>query len=73
MLGKIIILLIAVLLAIAMLYRFASSLGLVRKQPLKQKKEIKFAYKGFQFTKFNIAMLCLVGIYLLWGITQFLR
>ena len=73
MFGKIIILLIGVMAVLGMLYKFASSFGLVKPQLPTQKSSNLIDYRGFRLTKFNIAMLCLVGLYLLWGVTQLFR
>ena len=73
MLGKLIILMIAGLVMFGLLHKVASRLGLIkpRSDPLKTGRQIDLG--GFQLSKFNIAMLCLVGLYLIWGVTQILR
>ena len=73
MLGKFIILTIAGLVLFGLLHKMASGLGLI-KPPLVPPKAVRqIDIGGFRLSKFNIAMLCLVGLYLIWGVTQILR
>ena len=73
MLGKLIILLIAGLALFGLLHKAASKLGLIKPRPEPPKTARQIDLGGFRLSKFNIAMLCLVGLYLIWGVTQILR
>ena len=73
MFGKFIILTIAILLIGALLHKLATRLGLIQPKPPQNVPARQLGTTGFKLTKFNIAMLCLVALYLLWGATQILR
>ena len=73
MLGKLIILMIAGLILFALLHKVAFRLGLTKARPEPPKTGRQINLGGFRLSKFNIAMLCLVGLYLVWGVTQLLR
>tara|TARA_B100001564_G_C20348402_1_gene537772 strand:+ start:245 stop:466 length:222 start_codon:yes stop_codon:yes gene_type:complete len=73
MLGKLIILMIAFLATLGLLHKLASRLGLIKTRPAVPKLSRHIGASGFRLTKFNIAMLSLVGLYLIWGITQVMR
>ena len=73
MLGKFIILTIAILLLGALLHKLATRLGLIHPKPRQNALARQLDTTGFKLTKFNIVMLCLVALYLLWGGTQILR
>lgn len=73
MLGKFIILTIAILLMGALLHKLATRLGLTHPKPRQNTLARQLGTTGFKLTKFNIVMLCLVALYLLWGGTQILR
>jgi len=73
MLGKLIILMIAGLVLFGLLHKAASRLGLIKRRPAPPKTGRQIDIGGFRLSKFNIAMLCLVGLYLVWGVTQLLR
>jgi hypothetical protein len=70
MFGKIIILTIAILTIGALLHKWATRAGLIQPKPPAPSSARQIGNIGFRLTKFNIAMLCLVGLYLLWGATQ---
>ena len=73
MFGKFIILTIAIMAVGAFLHKMAARAGLIRpKQPATPSAR-RIGNTVFRLTKFNIAMLCLVGSYLLWGLTQIFR
>ena len=72
MFGKFIILTIAILLIGALLHRLANRLGLIQPKPQNAPAR-QLGTTGLKLTKFNIAMLCLVALYLLWGATQIFR
>ena len=73
MLGKLIILMIAGLALFGLLHKVASGLGLIKPRPEPSKTGRRIDIGGFRLSKFNIAMLCLVGLYLVWGVTQLMR
>ena len=73
MFGKFIILTIAILLIGALLHKLATRLGLIQPKPPQNAPARQLGKTGFRLTKFNIAMLCLVALYLLWGATQIFR
>ena len=73
MLGKLIILMIAGLVLFGLLQKAASRLGLIKPRPALTKTGRQIDIGGFRLSKFNIAMLSLVGLYLVWGVTQLLR
>ncbi len=73
MFGKFIILTIAILLIGALLHKLANRLGLIQSKPLQNAPARQLGTTGFKLTKFNIAMLCLVVLYLLWGASQIFR
>ena len=70
MFGKFIILTIAILLTGSLLHKLATRLGLIRSKLPQNAPTRQLGTTGFKLTKFNIAMLCLVALYLLWGATQ---
>ena len=73
MFGKFIILTIAILAVVALLHKVAPRFGLIQSKPLQNAPPKQLGTTGLKLTKFNIAMLCLVALYLLWGATQILR
>ena len=73
MFGKFIILTIALLLIGALLHKLANRLGLIQSKPPQNAPARQLGTTGFRLTKFNIAMLCLVALYLLWGASQIFR
>ena len=73
MLGKLIILIIAVLLTLSLLQKLAIKLGLINRPLLAKKTKSHPGSRAFLFTKFNIAMLLLVLLYFVWGMTQVFR
>ena len=73
MLGKLIIIMIAGLALFGLLHKVASRLGLIKPGPERPKSGRQIDIGGVRLGKFNIAMLCLVGLYLIWGVTQVLR
>ena len=73
MLGKLINLMISCLVLFRLLHKAASNLGLINSWPAPPKTGRQIDIGGFGLSKFNIAMLCLVGLYLVWGVTQLLR
>jgi len=73
MFGKFIILTIAILAIGALLHKLATRAGLIRPKPPATPLARQIGNTGFRLTKFNVAMLCLVGLYLLWGATQIFR
>ena len=73
MFGKFIILMIAILATVALLNKLATRLGLIQSKPPQNVPPKQLGTTGFKLTKFNIAMLCLVALYLLWGATQIFR
>lgn len=73
MFGKFIILTIAILLIGAFLRKLATRVGLLQPKPPHATPARQVGITGFRLTKFNIAMLGLVALYLLWGATQILR
>ncbi len=73
MLGKLIILMIAGLVLFGLLHKAASRLGLIKPRPAPLRTGRQIDISGFRLSKFNIAMLCLVGLYLVWGVTQLMR
>jgi hypothetical protein len=73
MLGKLIILAIAVVAGFGLFHKLAMRLGLVKPKPPATPQAREIGTSGFRLTKFNIVMMSLVGLYLLWGITQLLR
>ena len=73
MFGKIIILTIATLAIGAVLHKLATRAGLIQPKPPATPSARQIGNSGVRLTKFNIAMLCLVGLYLLWGATQIFR
>ena len=73
MLGKLIILMIVGLVLFGLLQKAASRLGLIKPRPALTKTGRQIDIGGFRLSKFNIAMLSLVGLYLVWGVTQLLR
>jgi hypothetical protein len=73
MFGKFIILTIAILAVGALLHKMATRIGLIRPKPPQNVPAQQLGTTGFKLTKFNIAMFCLVGLYLVWGATQIFR
>ena len=73
MFGKFIILTIAILAFGALLRKLAIRLGLIKPKSPPNDPAKQLGTTGFKLTKFNIAMLCLVALYLLWGATQIFR
>ena len=73
MFGKFIILTIAIMLIGALLHKLAIRLGLIQPKPPQNAPARQLGKTGFRLTKFNVAMLCLVALYLLWGATQIFR
>ena len=73
MFGKFIILTIAILAFGALLHKLATGLGLIQSKSPKNVPVRQLGTTGFKLTKFNIAMLCLVALYVLWGTTQIFR
>ena len=73
MFGKFIILTIAILAIGALLHKLATRVGLIQPKPPVTQSARQIGNTGFRLTKFNVAMLCLVGLYLLWGATQIFR
>ena len=73
MFGKFIILTIAILILGTLLNKLATRLGLIQPKPLQNAPERQLGTTGFRLTKFNVAMLCLVALYLLWGASQIFR
>ena len=73
MFGKFIVLTIAVLAVGALLHKLATRAGLIRPKPPATASARQIGNTGLRLTKFNVAMLCLVGLYLLWGATQIFR
>ena len=70
MFGKFIILTIAILAIGALLHKWATRAGLIQPKPPAPSSARQIGNMGFRLTKFDIAMLCLVGLYFLWGATQ---
>ena len=73
MFGKFIILTIAILLIGGLLHKLATRLGLIQPKSSQNVPARQLGLTGFGLTKFNIAMLCLVALYLFWGATQIFR
>ena len=73
MFGKFIILTIAILAVGALLHKLATRLGLIQPKSPQNVSKQQMGTTGFKLTKFNIAMLCLVALYLVWGATQIFR
>ena len=73
MFGKFIILTIAILLIGAFLHKLANRLKLIQSKRPQNAPAQQLGAIGFRLTKFNITMLCLVALYLLWGATQIFR
>ena len=73
MFGKFIILTIAILAIGALLHKLATRAGLIRPKPPATASARQIGNAGLRLTKFNVAMLCLVALYLLWGATQIFR
>ena len=73
MFGKFIILTIAILAVGALLHKLATRLGLIQPKSPQKVSTQQMGTTGFKLTKFNIAMLCLVALYLVWGATQIFR
>ena len=73
MFGKFIILTIAILAVGALLHNLATRLGLIQPKSPQNVSKQQMGTTGFKLTKFNIAMLCLVALYLVWGATQIFR
>ena len=73
MFGKFIILTIAILLIGTLLHKLATRIGLIQPKPPQNAPTRQLGTTEFRLTKFNIAMLCLVALYLLWGATQIFR
>ena len=73
MFGTFIILTIGILLIGALLHKLATRLGLIQPKPLQNAPARPLGTTGFRLTKLNIAMLCLVALYLLWGASQIFR
>jgi len=73
MFGKFIILTIAILAISALLHKLTGRVGLIQAKPPVTQAARQIGNTGFRLTKFNVAMLCLVGLYLLWGATQIFR
>ena len=73
MIGKLIILCIGLVALWAGANRIGRALGLksfmkVKKE--KQKSKSFFSIAGFEITRFEAIMTVLIGLYLLWGLTQ---
>jgi hypothetical protein len=73
MFGKFIILTIAILAVGSLLHKLATRLGLIQPKPPQNVSAHQLGTTGFKLTKFNMAMLCLVALYLVWGATQIFR
>ena len=73
MLGKFIILGVGLMFLAAFLHKMAARFGLIKPRPHAPVTSRLAGSTGFRLTKFNIAMLCLVALYLLWGATQIMR
>ena len=73
MFGKFIILTIAILAIGALAHKLTTRLGLIKPKPPQNALARQLGTNGFKVTKFNIAMLCLVALYLLWGASQIFR
>ncbi len=73
MFGKFIILTIAILAIAALLHKLATQVGLIQPKLPQTDLAPQAGKTGFRLTKLNIAMLCLVALYLLWGTTQIFR
>ena len=73
MFGKFFILTIAILLMGALSHKLVTRLGLIQPKPPQNATARQLGTTGFRLTKFNVAMLCLVALYLLWGASQIFR
>ena len=75
MIGKLIILCIGLVALWAGANRIARALGLksfIKVKEEKQKTKPFFSIAGFEITRFEATITVLVGLYLLWGLTQIL-
>ena len=73
MIGKLIIFCAALIALWAGISRIGRALGLkhfVKLKTAKQKPKPLFSVAGFEVTRFEAIMTALVGLYLLWGLTQ---
>ncbi len=73
MLGKLIILAFALVAVLGLLNKFAARLGLIKFKPQSPIKVKTIGKSGFQLTKFNLVMMSLAGLYIVWGVTQLFR
>ena len=75
MIGKLIILCIGIVALWAGANRIGRALSLrplIKVEEKKQKTKPFFSIAGFEITRFEAIMTVLVGLYLLWGLTQIL-
>ena len=75
MIGKLIILCIGLVALWAGANRIGRALGLksfIKVKVEKQKIKPFFSIAGFEITRFEVILTVLVGLYLLWGLTQIL-
>lgn len=75
MIGKLIILCIGLVALWAGANRIGRALGLksfIKVKVEKQKIKPFFSIAGFEITRFEVIVTVLVGLYLLWGLTQIL-
>ena len=73
MIGKLIILCIGLVALWAGANRIGRALGLksfIKVKEEKQKTKPFFSIAGFEITRFEAIMTALVGLYVLWGLTQ---
>ena len=75
MIGKLIILCVGFMVLWAGISRIASALGLkpfIRPKTARKRPKPLFSVAGFNVSRFEAIMTGLVGLYLLWGLTQIL-
>jgi len=73
MIGKLIILCVGLVVLWAGANRIGKALGLkslIKVKEEKQKTKPFFSIAGFEITRFEAIMTALVGLYVLWGLTQ---
>ena len=73
MIGKLIILCVGLVALWGGISRIGGALGLkpfIKLKTAKQKQKPLFSVAGFEVTRFEAIMTGLVGLYLLWGLTQ---